>query len=67
MAYKRKYKKGECITSIQELIAQDFIYFYDKITSKGWFGSWQLRWAELMINRGVLFKAIPNDGERSDT
>ena len=56
--YKRKYQKGEPITSIDELMSQDFVYFYDKITNSGWFGSWQLRWAKMMIDGGKLFKAI---------
>ena len=59
MAYKRKYQKGEQITSLDELMSQKFVYFYDKITNLGWFGSWQLRWALTMIEQGKLFKAIP--------
>ena len=56
--YKRKYQKGEPITSIDELMSQDFVYFYDKITNRGWFGSWQLKWAKMMIDGGKLFRAI---------
>ena len=59
MGYKRKYKKGEKIKSLDELISQEFVYFYDKITSVGWFGSWQLRWAKSMLDNGKLFKAVP--------
>lgn len=63
MAYKRKYKKGEQITSIDELMEQEFIYCHHKVTHKGWFGSWQLRFAKQMIERGILFKAIKREGE----
>ena len=57
MAYKRKYRKGEKITSLDELVKQEFIYFYDKITARGWFGSWQMRLANSYIVRGCLYKA----------
>ena len=55
--YKQKYQKGEPITSIDELMTQDFVYFYDKITNRGWFGSWQLRLARSYIQRGCLYYA----------
>lgn len=57
MAYKRKYRKGEPITSLNELYQQKFIYFGNKITHHGWFGSWQLRLAQQYIDRGWLYKA----------
>ena len=55
--YKRKYKKGKQIKSLDELSKQNFIYFFDKVTHCGWFGSWQFRLAQSYINRGCLFKA----------
>lgn len=55
--YVRKYRKGGKITSLEELYKQDFIYVFDKITHRGWFGSWQIRFAQQCINRGVLFYA----------
>lgn len=57
MAYKRKYKKGKRIKSLDELSKQEFIYFFDKITHQGWFGSWQVRLAQSYIKRGYLFRA----------
>lgn len=57
MAYKRKYKRGKQITSLTELSKQEFIYFYDKITHRGWFMSWQLRMTQSFIDRGVLYRA----------
>ena len=58
---KRKYHKGEPITSLDELAKQDFIYFCDKITHHGWFKSWQFSLAERYIQRGVLFYAVKNE------
>lgn len=57
MAYKRKYRKGEKITSLDELAKQEFIYFWDKITHAGWFTSWKFRLAEQYVQRGVLYYA----------
>ncbi len=57
MAYKIKYRKGEKISSLDELAKQEFIYFHDKITHYEWFLSWQFRLASLYINRGWLYYA----------
>lgn len=62
--YKRKYRKGGQITSLDELDKQEFIYFFDKITHYGWFMSWQLRFALTMINRGAIHYAVEIGGER---
>ena len=61
MPYKRKYRKGEPITSLDELAKQEFIYFFDKITHRGWFMSWQFSLAERYIKSGWLFYAIKNE------
>lgn len=63
---KRKYRKGEKITSLDELAKQEFVYFFDKITHCGWFMSWQLRLAESYITRGFLYYAIKNEGGSDD-
>ena len=55
MMYKRKYTKGEKITSLDELVQQEFVYWHDKITHQGWVTSWQLRMACLAIQNGVIF------------
>lgn len=55
--YKRKYKKGKQITSLDELCKQEFIFFFDKITHNGWFMSWQTRLARYYIEKGWLFVA----------
>ena len=58
MGYKRKYRKGERITSLDELSKQEFVYFFDKITHKGWFRSWQIQLAIRYIDRGWLYYAV---------
>lgn len=63
MAYKRKYQKGEPITSLDELSRQEFIYFYHKITHRGWFMSWQFSMAQRLIERGALYKAEKVDNK----
>lgn len=60
--YKRKYRKGGKITSLDDLAKQEFIYFFDKITHHGWFMSWQFSLAKRYIERGWLYYA-----ERIDT
>ena len=54
---KRKYRKGDKITSLDEVAKQEFVYFYDKITHCGWFGSWQLRFVANYIEQGCLYYA----------
>lgn len=58
---KRKYRKGKPITSLDELAKQEFIYLHDKITHRGWFGSWQFSLVQRYIERGLLFYAVKND------
>lgn len=58
MVYKRKYRKGAKITSLDELAKQEFIYYRDKITHAGWFMSWQFRTAEMYIKYGFLYYAV---------
>lgn len=63
---RAKYQKGERITSLDELMAQNFIYCFDKITHHGWFQSWHMGLADQYIKRGVLFKAVmKNGGDRN--
>lgn len=55
--YKRKYRKGKQISSLDELYKQEFIYFQHKITHCGWFRSWQFRLANDLMMRGCLYYA----------
>ena len=57
MSYKRKYRKGKKITSLDELANQQFIYLHDKITHRGWFASWQFSSVLRYIDRGCLYYA----------
>lgn len=61
MAYKRKFVKGDQITSLDELVKQEWIYVFDKITHNGWFMSWQFRMAKTFMDRGYLFYAKRNE------
>lgn len=60
---KRRYRKGDRITSIDELLSQEFVYWNNKITHKGWFGSWQLRMTANAIKNGSIYKAIKKESE----
>ena len=64
MAYKRKYRRGKQIMSLDELSKQEFIYLNDKITHCGWFMSWQFRMTKRFIERGFLYYAEPIPKER---
>lgn len=55
---RAKYQKGDKITSLDELMAQELVYCFDKITPYGWFQAWQMRLASQYIRMGALFKAV---------
>lgn len=57
MAYKRKYRKGAKITSLDELVKQEFVYLHDKITHGGWACAWQIYLAKRYIDNGWLYYA----------
>ena len=63
---KRKYHKGDKIMSLDELVKQEFVYFFDKITHRGWFMSWQLRLSAQYIERGWLYYAIKTGGDTNE-
>lgn len=60
---KRKYKPGGYIISLDKLMKQEFVYCAGKLVHKGWFGSWQLRYAnsELIRLRIREAKEIEHD------
>ena len=58
MGYKRKYRQGKQITSLDELVKQDFVYMHEKITHRGWFQSWQLGYVMRCLERGFLYYAV---------
>lgn len=57
MAYKRKYRKGDKITSLDELVKQEFVYVFDRINHIAWVKSWQVSLALRYIERGQLYYA----------
>ena len=61
--YRRRYRPGPKITSLNELAEQDFVYWGNKITPLGWFMSWQIQLAQHAINGGWLRAAIKQEDE----
>ena len=60
--YKRKYRRGSHILSMDELIQQDLVYWHNKIEPKSWFMSWQIRMAADNIGpNGCIYYAIKNE------
>lgn len=57
MAYKRKYRKGRQIASLDELEKQEFIYCRHQILHAGWFTSWPVRLAKKELDSGVIYTA----------
>ena len=60
---KRKYRPGPKVHSLNELMEQDFVYWRNKITPRGWFQSWQLHMAQEAIDRGIIRQAIKIESE----
>ena len=63
---KRKYQKGEKITSLDELAKQEFIYVNNQITHVGWFASWQLRFVMRLLKAGWLYYAEKIGGDSNE-
>lgn len=59
----RKYRQGEVITDISELIKQEFIYNRHKILHSGWFLSWRLTYIISQLKAGSIFYAIKIEKE----
>ena len=57
MTYKRKYTKGDAITSLDELAAQEFVYIHDKIYHRGWWQSLQFSFVKRKMDAGCIRKA----------
>ena len=64
---KRKYKKGEPIKSLDELMQQEFIYFQHKIYHYGWFGSWQGHCLKRLLDSGSFYKAIKKHNAKENS
>ena len=55
---KAKYKMGERITSLDEFMEQEFVYFPYGIRHRGYAQSQQIRHISMMIKGGRLHKAV---------
>ena len=55
---RRKYRKGDAIRSVDDLLKQEFVYFDDKIYHCGWVRSWQLNMVVRHMENGRIFYAI---------
>ena len=55
---KSKYKYGDRITSLNELVTQDFIIFSGRVYHIGWVLGWQLNMCNEYIKKGSIYKAV---------
>ena len=60
---KKKYriKKGEKVCSLDELMSQEGVYWFDKYYHIGWFQNWTLTVANRIIKAGQVFKAVKEE------
>lgn len=58
-----KYKPGAYIVSLDYLMEQEFVYCTGKLVHKGWFGSWQLRYANSELARLRIREAVKTEEE----
>lgn len=59
----KKYKPGAYIVSLDHLMEQEFVYCAGKLVHKGWFGSWQLRYANSELARLRIREAVRTEEE----
>lgn len=56
------FEKGVQITSLDELMRQEFVVWdngvFRKVVHIGWVQSWQCRYAWMLLQSGALYKAI---------
>lgn len=60
----RKYKQGEVIMTLNDLMSQDFIYWRGCLQPFGWFQNWQMGWTQNQINQRACRKAIKIEEEK---
>lgn len=51
-----KYKKVKKITTLDELNDLEFISVRGKVYHHGWYGSWQFRMIQNLVDRGLVYK-----------
>ncbi len=54
----KTYRKGPKVTSLNELMEQDFVFWGNKIQPRGWFQNWQIHMAQHAIKGGFIRLAI---------
>lgn len=58
---KKKWRRGPHITSLDELARQEVVFWLDKPTARGWFGSWQFSFVVRHSGpKGIIFYAMPS-------
>lgn len=55
---KRKYKPGDVITSLDEMAAQELVYWRESIVNRGWFQNWQISFTQYQLYAKLIRKAI---------
>ena len=60
LAKRRKYKKGDKITSLQELLEQTWVIWHGRTTHIEVIKSLQLRIVLADIHYGIIYKAVEN-------
>lgn len=67
MNHKSRYRQGEIITSLDELLEQDAVYHNEHYTHRGWFLSWQINYTLSQIKKGRLKTVIENKDNKGET
>lgn len=57
----KKHKPGAYIVFLDHLMEQEFVYCAGKLIHKGWFSSWQLRYAKDELSRLHIREAIKTE------
>lgn len=58
---RRKYTKGEKITSLDELAAQEFAWMFSKPIHRSWFISMQFRTLHTAVKSGGVYYAVKKE------
>lgn len=59
---KKKYRPGDVINSLDDLLRQDFIFFNGKILHRGFFLSWSIHFILNSLGNGCLRYAVLEEG-----
>ena len=56
-----KFIRGEPIRNLDEMVKQEFVFWNDKVTHRGWFLNWNIHMALDAMEIGRICYAIRND------